>query len=137
MFVRSLAQACIALGCAASAWAADCLAYEPDEVRLTSIVSMSHGFGPPGFGEDPAHDSEEDYVLLTLDKPICVAAGHVVMDEDVAATDAFQLVPKSGSLFDRRLLGKRISVSGTLFHRVSGGHTEVMILYADAGKGQR
>ena len=137
MFARSLALACVVLGYAAPAWAADCLPYEPDVVELTGIVSMAHGFGPPGFGEDPAHDRKEDYVLLTLDKPICVTGGRIVVDEDVAAIDALQLVPKSGRRFDRRLLGKRISVSGTLFHRVSGGHTEVMILYTGAGKGQR
>ena len=137
MFVRSLTLACIVLGFAASASAADCLAYEPAEVTLTGIAAMAHGFGLPGFGEDPAHDRKEDYVLLTLDKPVCVAGGHIVMDEDIAAIDAVQLVPKSGRRFDRHLLGKRVSVSGTLFHRVSGGHTEVMILYTGAGKNHR
>jgi hypothetical protein len=125
----------IALACAGPAAAeADCLAYEPVSLTITGIVTLAKGYGPPGFGEDPKHDKKEEYALLTLDKPACVAGGHDAIDEDVAAIGAVQLVSKSGSRLDRHLLGKRVAVAGTLFHRVSGGNTAVMILYTSVSK---
>ena len=103
---------------------ADCLAYEPAEVTLVGVLTMAHGHGPPGFGEDPKRDRKEEYGLLTLDRPVCVSGGTDSFDDEVDAIKAFQLVPDDRHHFDRHLLGSRVEVSGTLFHRVSGGHTE-------------
>ena len=124
--------AALLLIAAAPARAGECLPYEPASVTITGVVTLAQGFGPPGFGEDPAHDAKETYAKLTLDKPVCVNGGKDLSDEDVASIEAFQLVSRDGKSFDRKLLGKRVSVTGTLFHRVSGGNTEVMVMVTKA-----
>jgi len=134
VFAKSLTMAALLFTAILPARAADCLAYEPATVTLTGVVTLAQGFGPPGFGEDPAHDKKETYALLTLDKPACVGGGKDPSDEDVAAIGAFQLVAKDGRRFDKKLVGRRVTVTGTLFHRVSGGNSEVMVMYAAAAK---
>jgi len=122
------------LAAASPACADECLAYEPAQVTITGLVTMAQGFGPPGFGEDPAHDAKETYARLSLDKPVCVNGGKDLSDEDVAAIKDFQLVSKDGKRFERKLIGPRVAVTGTLFHRVSGGNTEVMVMYTAVAK---
>jgi len=135
MILRNLAAAGIVLGFAMPAWADTCLVYEPATVSVIGTLTMAHGYGPPNFGQDPAHDRKETYGLLTLDRPACVSGGDNQVNTDVGSIKAFQLVPDSpGRRIDRQLLGTRVVVSGTLFHRVSGGHTEVMILYTEIGR---
>ena len=134
MFAKSLTMAALLFAATLPARAADCLAYEPAKVTLTGVVTLVQGFGPPGFGEDPAHDKKETYALLTLDRPACVSGGADASDEDVAATGAFQLVSKDGKRFDRKLVGRRVTVTGTLFHRVSGGNSDVMVMYTGVVK---
>lgn len=113
---------------AGPAWAQGCLPYEPAQVTLTGKLSTGRGYGPPGFGEDPQHDRKESFAQVTLDKAACVSGG-TDTNEDVAAIRTFQLVPGDGARYARKLLGRRVAVTGKLYHRVSGGHTEVMILY--------
>ena len=134
MFAKSLTMAALLFAATLPARAADCLAYEPAKVTLTGVVTLAQGFGPPGFGEDPAHDKKETYALLTLDRPACVSGGADASDEDVAAIGAFQLVSKDGKRFDRKLVGRRVTVTGTLFHRVSGGNSDVMVMYTGVVK---
>lgn len=117
------------------AMAADCLPYEPAVVTITGNTEAEFGYGPPGFGEDPAQDAKEQYVLLTLDHPICVSGGESgSMDEDVSRIQSIQLVFGIHQHYDPQLLGQRVSVSGQLFHRISGGHTDVMIEVATVQK---
>jgi len=118
---------------AGPAWAQGCLPYEPATVTLTGKLSTGRGYGPPGFGEDPRHDAKETFAQVTLDKAACVNGG-TDTNEDVAAIRTFQLVPGDGARYDRKLLGKRVAVTGKLYHRVSGGHTDVLFLYTDVRK---
>jgi hypothetical protein len=112
-----------------------CLPYEPAKVTITGVVSVGHGYGPPGFGEDPKHDAKETYPVLTLSKPICVSGGDADgMDDPVSSIRAFQLVSSERHHFDPGLIGASVAVTGTLFHRVSGGHTDVMVMYTDVRK---
>jgi hypothetical protein len=91
---------------------------------------MGQGYGPPNFGEDPAHDQLEVFGLITLDRSVCVSQGGSV-DEDVDQIKLLQLVPSNAQKLDHHLVGHRIVVTGALFHRISGGHTDVMIRYVD------
>ena len=135
MFLKSLAGAWLVACAVTPVMADDCLPYEPATVTLMGKLSMARGYGPPGFGEDPKHGAKEAYGLLTLDKPVCVSGGSDPMDDNVKATRAFQLVPTGKIQLDRHLIGARVAVTGTLFHRVSGGHTDVMLMYdADVRK---
>ena len=49
--------------------------YEPDTVRLTGRIERHMYYGPPNFGEDPAHDEKEVGFYLGLAAPICAEGG--------------------------------------------------------------
>src|SRR5262245_45923063 len=49
-----------------------CFEYGPTIVTLTGTITRRTEYGPPGYGEDPAHDAQERYWYLELDVPICV-----------------------------------------------------------------
>jgi hypothetical protein len=108
----------VCLGLSGPGRAAGCLPYEPAAVTLTGAMRMASGYGPPGFGETPKIERKEAYALLRLDAPVCISGGSET-NEDVAAIRAFQLVSRPGRPFDRALLGSRVAVTGTLYHRVS------------------
>lgn len=108
--------------------AAGCLPYKPALVTVTGTAQGALGYGPPGFGEDPVHDAKEPYILLTTDIPFCVSGGKP-NSEDVTFPWFRPCNWHTGwvSTSTRDYLGQHIAVSGTLFHRVSGGHTDVVI----------
>jgi len=119
----------IGIGFASTAIAADCLRYEPAPVSLTGTIAMKEAYGPPGYGEDPAHDAKEQYPVLILASPICVAG---YPDDDMNSKNevdqtAVQMV-FIGSRLAPQLIGQKVTVSGNLFHRSSGHHhTNVLI----------
>jgi len=107
-----------------------CLTYEPARVELTGKVSEKQAFGPPGYGEDPAHDKRETYFVLALSAPLCVTGDPKSQTNNESETDVreVQLVFASGQSLRRAWLDHNISVSGTLFHAVTGHHrTKVLI----------
>lgn len=112
--------------------ARDCLDYEPATVTIQGSVSLKPAYGPPGFGEDPKHDAREDYLALTLDTPVCMKASSEPDTENIAETDikAMQLVFRDGEAFKqaKQWIGKRISVSGGLFHGFTGHHHTAVLL---------
>ena len=111
--------------------AARCLGYEPNVVNLTGTISMGHGFGPPGFGEDPEHDMKLSYPLLTVDRPICVDKTLATTDSDAvkeAGVKALEMVHSDEHPFKREWLKQHVVVTGTLYHSYNGYHqTSVLI----------
>ncbi len=104
-----------------SAVAQKCFEYGPT-VALTGKVSSRVFPGPPNYSSIRKGDQKETLILLTLTKPICTSG------DDPAGVD----VPEKGVLdlqlaitkdedwaAIRRLIGKRATVNGILFH----GHT--------------
>jgi hypothetical protein len=107
-----------------------CLSYEPAKVQLSGKVSKKEAFGPPGYGEDPAHDSRENYLVLALPAPICVNGDPKSPINSESETDVreVQLVYPPGRSLQQAWLDRNISVSGTLFHATTGHHrTKVLI----------
>src|SRR5689334_11373468 len=51
---------------------AGCYQYEPGQVTVRGRIFLRTDFGPPGYGEDPAHDSREGHIYIKLDKELCV-----------------------------------------------------------------
>lgn len=114
---------------ATSARATDCLTYEKP-VALAGLVSLVWGWGPLGYGEDPKHDQKGQYAVMLLDESVCVTGGDPRGgDEDAYNVAQVQLVSKDSRKFEKSLLGKPVVVKGRLFHRISGGVTDVMIEY--------
>ena len=114
-----------------SAFAQSCEKYDPEVVQLTGRLFTLTAYGPPNYGEDPDTDSLETVPVLWLDHPICVDEdlrnyGASPAERDVKS---IQLVhSSSGAKFRPNLVGRHISVSGKLFHGISGHHrTEVLM----------
>ena len=101
-----------------------CLKFEPAKVTLTGVIHKRVDFGPPGYGENPKHDSKETHLYLHLDKDACVDADPTddINDEAVDKTSLVQMVYFVGQPFNRAWLDKRVSVTGTLFHAHTGHH---------------
>jgi hypothetical protein len=119
------------LAAAESILAADgCFSYEPARVELTGKVSKKQAFGPPNYGEDPAHDRRETYLVLVLNAPLCVTGDPKSPTNNESETDVreVQLVFAPGQSIRRSWLNRQVSVSGTLFHAITGHHrTKVLI----------
>jgi|SRR6185312_5878289 len=117
-----------------SSWAADnsCLEYEPSLVTLVGRISSHLEYGPPGYGEDPAHDEHEVYWYLDLDKPICTLGKNEVSPEMEGEQNVQRLqivymrdYPAGGRI---AWVGRRVTIIGTLFHGITGHHhTRVLI----------
>lgn len=110
------------------------LSYEPAVVTLTGTISTREAFGPPGYGEDPAHDRKENYLLLTLDSPISVAGDPKSDANSKSESDvnAVQMIYSGSHAFQKQWLDKHVSVTGTLIHGLTGHHrTPVLIQVTD------
>jgi hypothetical protein len=118
------------LGLATVGLWADCLKYQPVTVALAGTISVRDAFGPPGYGEDPKHDKKEKYLLLTLDAPICVEGNPKddANSQSESNVTAVQMLYLDKHPFHKKWLNKHVSVTGTLFHAITGHHrTPVLI----------
>ncbi|TWB37646.1 hypothetical protein [Nitrospirillum pindoramense] len=124
MLFKTLLLAGLAVGGTFPALAHDCQPYQPEPVTLTGEITLQHGTrnGPKGV-------TREDYYVLTLPQMICVAGGSAETDEDVESIAALQLKLPPGV---KPPLGRRVAVTGTLFHSVGDGHTDVLLTYDSA-----
>ena len=107
--------------------AAPCFHYNQDGVELSGTVILKTFFGPPNYGEDPSTDSKERQALLKLDYPLCVDASLDGEDKAEMQQTLITLVPL-GNITLVPLAGHHVTVSGSLFHAISGHHhTPVLI----------
>jgi hypothetical protein len=108
-----------------------CLTYEPAVVTLTGTVIRKTFPGRPGYESIRHGDEPETYWLLDLPQPICV-------DEDKSEpwlNEAKQDVRLVQLVVDReaykkyrRLVGKRVIATGTLFASITGHHHTPVLL---------
>ena len=101
---------------------ADCLKYEPSKVTLTGIIHKRIDPGPPGYGENPKTDSKEEHLYLHLDHAVCVEADLSGENEAVAKTKMMEMVYFVKQPFQHGWLNQHVSVTGTLFHAITGHH---------------
>jgi hypothetical protein len=115
--------------------AGECLDYQPAMATIRGSLSLMPAYGPPGFGEDPAHDAREDHLAITLDSPACMDASSKPQTEDVAETDirTMQLVFRNSDAFRqaKQWIGKKISVTGGPYHRFTGHHHTAVLLQVE------
>jgi hypothetical protein len=110
--------------------AAACLKYEPASVTLGGTIATRTAFGPPNYGGDPKHDSREHYLVLVLEKPICVDADPKsnLNYESATGVTAVQLIYFDKYPFLKEWLNKHVAVTGTLIAAETGHHhTPVLI----------
>jgi len=94
---------------------------------LTGHVSAFLFYGPPGFGEDPEHDSKENHYLLLLEKPIAVAPKKGdTSNEAVSNVRLIQIRSKNNDL--SRFSEKKVMVSGKLYTAAAGGNITDVVM---------
>lgn len=102
---------------------------EGDNVVLTGVLKKEMAYGPPGWGEDPAHDEQEHYWVLYLDKPLgCVT--DAVTDERADWDTILQLDlwGKGINKVPESYLDQHMTVSGRLeLQETANDDTPVMI----------
>lgn len=121
--------AAITLVQSSSAVSAECLRYEPDTVSITGTLARHTFYGAPGFGEDPQHDEKETGFYLELATPICTLAGQDFTNRPLTGVALVQLVlDQDGYARLRPWLGRRVTLSGTVFAAITGHHHAPVLL---------
>lgn len=113
--------------------AVPCLKYEPENVALVGRIQAHRFAGPPNYTSVKQGDKLEVHWLLHLARPVCVASSdpHDRFNRPEASVSALQIVIRDYRKY-RRLLGKQVKVTGTLFHAITGHHyTKVLIDASD------
>lgn len=102
--------------------------YEPEQVELSGTLIEKSFYGPPGYGEDPEHDSKEPAYVILLPEPATVvpAAGDATNERHDEVSEVQVVNGKQLPL--RPLLNKKVTLRGTLFSAITGHHhTDVLI----------
>jgi len=120
----------LVIGAFSSAAAQKCFEYGPT-VSITGKLSSRVVPGPPNYSSIRKGDQKETMILLTLTEPICTTgndpAGIDVPEEGIRE---LQLAISKDEDWPaiRRLIGKRATVSGTLFHAHTGHHRTKVLM---------
>ena len=109
-----------------------CLNYDDPSITLSGSVFTRIYFGPPNYGENPAQDRREGAYLLLLDSPVCVnASAHPEQDNNSLERDVILIQLAAVTIQPEvmeKALGKRATVRGLLYHRMTGHHrTQVLM----------
>lgn len=113
---------------------AQCLNYEPTKVTITGWVFERADWGPPNYGEDPAHDSRERHDYVRLDKPICVVgSSHSDLDDQTeTGVKLMELSWDPKGVPFPPAIGRRVVLRGTLFHGFDAHHHTPVLLWVTA-----
>jgi hypothetical protein len=106
------------------------LSYEPAVVELEGKLIVESKYGPPNYGENPRTDSKVRIRVLVVSKPVNVRGNpqDALNKESLEGIRRIQL-----NLFNlktpyKQLIGKRVVVSGTLSHAITGhDYTKVVM----------
>ena len=111
----------------------DCLSYDPATVTLRGKLRRSTFAGPPNYESIKKGDAPETYWILHLTRPICVSG-----DEPEKNVSDIQLfLSEEQYARHKDLPGKRVIVSGKLWHASTGHHHTSVLLNVAEIKGTR
>jgi hypothetical protein len=108
-----------------------CQSYKPAVIELHGTMVRKTFPGPPNYDDIHKGDRAETYWLLKLDSPVCVDEGKVSPDLNPAQKDihTVQLVlDEDGYKKYRRLVGKRVVTTGSLFGEITAHHHTPVLL---------
>ena len=112
----------------------NCLEYGPS-VSLTGTLSSRVFAGPPNYESIKRGDRKETAIILSLASPVCTTANTTSNSFDVAETDVreVQLVISKPEHWKalKRLRGKPVAITGTLFHAHTGHHRTQILITVD------
>lgn len=109
-------------------------AYDSPDVKLRGTIEAQTFPGPPNYQSVENGDAAETYWILNLEGPICTLAAQP--DPDGSQYEpAENNVSKMQLMLDgdtyqtyRSLLGKPVTVTGSLFHAFSAHHRTALLL---------
>lgn len=107
---------------------AACLRYEPQRTTIDGVLEKSIAYGAPGFGEN-RDDPRFTVAILKLRSPICVKGNR---GDDIDIDES--AVSEIGILYSgawKPLVGRYVTVSGTLFHAITANHYRPIMMRAD------
>ena len=113
-------------------FAAQCRQYESRIETLTGVLQNETFAGPPNYKDIKAGDKPETFLVLHLEKPICVVAtSSDELNTSELNVKSIQLVLSARQLkLLQTQVGARVSLSGMLFHkRNAHHHTRVLMGY--------
>lgn len=117
-----------ALGVLSAPDCAQCLKYEPQSVTLSGTLVPQSFPGPPNYESTDKGDRRERVWILRLRKPICVeVADHFDVHEEGQTQVQLVLEPEQYTQC-RKLIGKKVTATGTLFHSFNGHHHKRLLL---------
>jgi hypothetical protein len=68
--ISTAALCAFSIACAGTSFSQQLIKPEDQQVSLRGKIRLIHGFGPPGYGEDPKHDVHVSYWALEVPVPI-------------------------------------------------------------------
>lgn len=105
-----------------------CIASEPEEVLLTGRMRRRTFAGPPNYESLAKGDQPERVWLFHLTKPICVTARGDWEEKNISNLQlVFPGAQKDYTRY-RPLLGRRVTIKGTLFRAQTGHHHTNVLL---------
>jgi Domain of unknown function (DUF4431) len=112
---------------------AQCLKYWPTVVSVTGTLRSQTFPGPPNYESIKRGDRKERAIIVTLLAPACTSRNDPPQGLDDPETNIREMqlvVTKSAhwKIVERRL-GKRVVVTGTLFHAHTGHHRTKVLIY--------
>ncbi len=106
------------------------LPYEPAIIELQGRVIVQWRYGPPNYGENPKTDARVRVPILVLSKPVNARGNpqDELNSESVEGTRRIQLDFFNVKTPYTQFTGKRVIVTGTLRHAITGhDYTKVVM----------
>ena len=103
-----------------------CVSYEPDEIVLKGTIREHTFAGPPNYESVAKGDQAERVLVLHLAEPICVTASSD-WEKETGVSD-LQLVFLNGRSQYGKLRGRKVDVTGALYHAHTGHHHTTVLI---------
>ena len=103
-------------------------------IALYGKLKIETHWGPPSFGDDPAHDSKFDVVIIELKNDLLVnyKFHDKRLENNVREIQLFNYADKNNPNFEKdkieNLVGKLVAVTGELWSSVTPGDVEPTFL---------